>query len=191
MLLSAVSPPPLSPSPPPVYVKTTLQKEMWVEKLFWVFVIKWTFYDVCVMYVCLFFFPGMLEYDPEKRFSIQNIRQHKWVIQHINSLPFIPWWMKYAVSCFYLHVPKISVWETYSKIDLPNPSVSVSWVRKKHPPSELPVPIPASAESRDPWRSMTVVPYLGGPARLHRGGRWRPLRRRGWDHIHSGLHSAR
>lgn len=35
-----------------------------------------------------------------------------------------------------------------------------SWVRKKHPPSELPVPIPASAESRDPWRSMTVVPYL-------------------------------
>ncbi|CAB1456712.1 unnamed protein product [Pleuronectes platessa] len=54
---------------------------------------------------------GMLEYDPEKRFSIQNIRQH-------------------------------------------------NWVRKKHPPSELPVPIPASAESRDPWRSMTVVPYL-------------------------------
>lgn len=35
-----------------------------------------------------------------------------------------------------------------------------SWVRKKHPPSEPPVPIPASAESRDPWRSMTVVPYL-------------------------------
>lgn len=35
-----------------------------------------------------------------------------------------------------------------------------SWVRKKHPPSESPVPIPASAESRDPWRSMTVVPYL-------------------------------
>lgn len=40
---------------------------------------------------------------------------------------------------------------------LPVPS---SWVRKKHPPSEPPVPIPASAESRDPWRSMTVVPYL-------------------------------
>ncbi|KAF0047049.1 hypothetical protein F2P81_000682 [Scophthalmus maximus] len=54
---------------------------------------------------------GMLEYDPVKRFSIQNIRQH-------------------------------------------------NWVRKKHPPSEPPVPIPASAESRDPWRSMTVVPYL-------------------------------
>lgn len=35
-----------------------------------------------------------------------------------------------------------------------------SWVRKKHPPSESPVPIPASAESRDRWRSMTVVPYL-------------------------------
>ncbi|KAA8587274.1 hypothetical protein FQN60_016136 [Etheostoma spectabile] len=54
---------------------------------------------------------GMLEYDPAKRFSIQNIRQH-------------------------------------------------NWVRKKHPPSEPPVPIPANAESRDPWRSMTVVPYL-------------------------------
>ncbi|XP_054610725.1 serine/threonine-protein kinase STK11 isoform X2 [Dunckerocampus dactyliophorus] len=54
---------------------------------------------------------GMLEYDPAKRFSIQNIRQH-------------------------------------------------NWVRKKHPPTELPVPIPASAECRDPWRSMTVVPYL-------------------------------
>lgn len=54
---------------------------------------------------------GMLEYDPAKRFSIQNIRQH-------------------------------------------------NWVRKKHPPSEVPVPIPASAESRDQWRSMTVVPYL-------------------------------
>lgn len=38
--------------------------------------------------------------------------------------------------------------------------VHSSWVRKKHPPSEPPVPIPASAESRDPWRSMTVVPYL-------------------------------
>ncbi|XP_071217211.1 serine/threonine-protein kinase STK11-like isoform X2 [Salvelinus alpinus] len=35
-----------------------------------------------------------------------------------------------------------------------------SWVRKKHPPTEPPVPIPASAESRDVWRSMTVVPYL-------------------------------
>lgn len=35
-----------------------------------------------------------------------------------------------------------------------------SWVRKKHPPSEPPVPIPPSAESRDLCRSMTVVPYL-------------------------------
>uniref|UniRef100_A0A3Q3AAB2 Serine/threonine-protein kinase STK11 n=1 Tax=Kryptolebias marmoratus TaxID=37003 RepID=A0A3Q3AAB2_KRYMA len=39
-------------------------------------------------------------------------------------------------------------------------AVVPTWVRKKHPPSEPPVPIPASAESRDPWRSMTVVPYL-------------------------------
>ncbi|XP_076847409.1 serine/threonine-protein kinase STK11 [Brachyhypopomus gauderio] len=54
---------------------------------------------------------GMLEYDPVKRFSIQQIRQH-------------------------------------------------NWVRKKHPPSELPVPIPPSAETRDVCRSMTVVPYL-------------------------------
>ncbi|KAK3534438.1 hypothetical protein QTP86_015210 [Hemibagrus guttatus] len=54
---------------------------------------------------------GMLEYDPAKRFSIQQIRQH-------------------------------------------------NWVRKKHPPSEPPVPIPPSAETRDIWRSMTVVPYL-------------------------------
>lgn len=35
-----------------------------------------------------------------------------------------------------------------------------NWVRKKHPPSEPPVPIPPSAETCDPWRSMTVVPYL-------------------------------
>ncbi|KAJ8011629.1 hypothetical protein DPEC_G00060250 [Dallia pectoralis] len=35
-----------------------------------------------------------------------------------------------------------------------------NWVRKKHPPTEPPVPIPASAESLDVWRSMTVVPYL-------------------------------
>ncbi|KAI5623515.1 serine/threonine-protein kinase STK11, partial [Silurus asotus] len=54
---------------------------------------------------------GMLEYDPVKRFSIQQIRQH-------------------------------------------------NWVRKKHPPSEDPVPIPPSAETRDTSRSMTVVPYL-------------------------------
>ncbi|XP_059418908.1 serine/threonine-protein kinase STK11 [Carassius carassius] len=35
-----------------------------------------------------------------------------------------------------------------------------NWVRKKHPPSEPPVPIPPSAETRDPWRSLTVMPYL-------------------------------
>lgn len=37
-----------------------------------------------------------------------------------------------------------------------------SWVRKKHPPSEPRVPFPPSAGSGggDPWRSMTVVPYL-------------------------------
>lgn len=39
-------------------------------------------------------------------------------------------------------------------------SFAFSWVRKKHPPSEDPVPIPPSAETRDIWRSMTVVPYL-------------------------------
>ncbi|XP_052405256.1 serine/threonine-protein kinase STK11 [Carassius gibelio] len=35
-----------------------------------------------------------------------------------------------------------------------------NWVRKKHPPTEPPVPIPPSAETRDPWRSLTVMPYL-------------------------------
>lgn len=35
-----------------------------------------------------------------------------------------------------------------------------NWVRKKHAASERPVPIPPSAETRDRWRSMTVVPYL-------------------------------
>ncbi|KAL2096782.1 hypothetical protein ACEWY4_005989 [Coilia grayii] len=35
-----------------------------------------------------------------------------------------------------------------------------NWVRKKHPPSEPPVPIPPSAGGGDPWRSMSVVPYL-------------------------------
>ncbi|KAK6320376.1 hypothetical protein J4Q44_G00094830 [Coregonus suidteri] len=54
---------------------------------------------------------GMLEYDPEKRFSIQHIRQH-------------------------------------------------NWVRKKHPATEPPVPMPPSADRRDAWRSMTVLPYL-------------------------------
>ncbi|XP_051893621.1 serine/threonine-protein kinase STK11 isoform X2 [Pristis pectinata] len=54
---------------------------------------------------------GMLEYDPVKRFSIQQIRQH-------------------------------------------------NWFRKKHPQTENPVPIPPSPETKDKWRSMTVVPYL-------------------------------
>uniref|UniRef100_A0A673XX06 Serine/threonine-protein kinase STK11 n=1 Tax=Salmo trutta TaxID=8032 RepID=A0A673XX06_SALTR len=54
---------------------------------------------------------GMLEYDPEKRFSIQHIRQH-------------------------------------------------NWVRKKHPAMEPLVPMPPSADRRDAWRSMTVLPYL-------------------------------
>ncbi|XP_043321559.1 serine/threonine-protein kinase STK11 isoform X1 [Cervus canadensis] len=53
----------------------------------------------------------MLEYEPAKRFSIQQIRQH-------------------------------------------------SWFRKKHPPAEQPVPIPPSADCKDRWRGMTVVPYL-------------------------------
>lgn len=35
-----------------------------------------------------------------------------------------------------------------------------SWFRKKHPPAEAPVPIPPSADCRDRWRGMTVVPYL-------------------------------
>ncbi|XP_063075876.1 serine/threonine-protein kinase STK11 isoform X2 [Engraulis encrasicolus] len=42
-----------------------------------------------------------------------------------------------------------------------------NWVRKKHPPSDPPVPIPPSAPSNssggsggDRWRSMSVVPYL-------------------------------
>ncbi|KAM4628818.1 serine/threonine-protein kinase STK11-like isoform 3-T4 [Polymixia lowei] len=35
-----------------------------------------------------------------------------------------------------------------------------NWVRKRHPASEPPVPMPPSADRRDPWRSMTVVPYL-------------------------------
>ncbi|XP_058393824.1 serine/threonine-protein kinase STK11 isoform X3 [Diceros bicornis minor] len=54
---------------------------------------------------------GMLEYEPARRFSIQQIRQH-------------------------------------------------SWFRKKHPPAEEPVPIPPSADCKDRWRGMTVVPYL-------------------------------
>lgn len=82
----------------------------------------------------------MLEYDPAKRFSIQKIRQHR---QEIIYLPFIH------------QTPALGL--LYSTVFMPFFS---SWVRKKHPPSEPPVPIPASAESRDPWRSMTVVPYL-------------------------------
>ncbi|XP_029905295.1 serine/threonine-protein kinase STK11-like [Myripristis murdjan] len=35
-----------------------------------------------------------------------------------------------------------------------------NWVRKRHPATEPPVPMPPSADRRDPWRSMTVVPYL-------------------------------
>ncbi|XP_035279608.1 serine/threonine-protein kinase STK11-like [Anguilla anguilla] len=35
-----------------------------------------------------------------------------------------------------------------------------NWVRKKHPRSEPPVPVPPSADGRDRWRSMTVLPYL-------------------------------
>ncbi|XP_062966210.1 serine/threonine-protein kinase STK11 isoform X2 [Cynocephalus volans] len=54
---------------------------------------------------------GMLEYEPAKRFSIRQIRQH-------------------------------------------------SWFRKKHPPAEVLVPIPPSPDTKDRWRSMTVVPYL-------------------------------
>ncbi|XP_014467035.1 serine/threonine-protein kinase STK11 [Alligator mississippiensis] len=54
---------------------------------------------------------GMLEYDPAKRFSIQQIRQH-------------------------------------------------NWFRKKHAQAEALVPIPPSPETKDRWRSMTVVPYL-------------------------------
>ncbi|XP_074060633.1 serine/threonine-protein kinase STK11 isoform X5 [Macrotis lagotis] len=54
---------------------------------------------------------GMLEYEPSKRFSIQQIRQH-------------------------------------------------NWFRKKHPQAETLVPIPPSPETKDRWRSMTVVPYL-------------------------------
>ncbi|XP_063770422.1 serine/threonine-protein kinase STK11 isoform X3 [Pseudophryne corroboree] len=54
---------------------------------------------------------GMLEYDPTKRFSIQQIRRH-------------------------------------------------NWFRKKHPQMDPIVPIPPSSETKDRWRSLTVVPYL-------------------------------
>ncbi|XP_067086582.1 serine/threonine-protein kinase STK11-like [Osmerus mordax] len=35
-----------------------------------------------------------------------------------------------------------------------------SWVRQSHPASTPPVPLPPGAEHSDPWRSMTVMPYL-------------------------------
>lgn len=35
-----------------------------------------------------------------------------------------------------------------------------SWFRKKHPLTEALVPIPPSPDTKDRWRSMTVVPYL-------------------------------
>ncbi|KAM6962769.1 serine/threonine-protein kinase STK11-like [Aplochiton taeniatus] len=35
-----------------------------------------------------------------------------------------------------------------------------NWVRKRHPATQPPVPMPPSTDRRDPWRSMTVVPYL-------------------------------
>ncbi|XP_028569571.2 serine/threonine-protein kinase STK11 isoform X1 [Podarcis muralis] len=54
---------------------------------------------------------GMLEYEPAKRFSIQQIRHH-------------------------------------------------NWFRKKHAQADPLVPIPPSPETKDRWRSMTVVPYL-------------------------------
>lgn len=104
-------------------------------------VIELTFCNVC--------FSGMLEYDPAKRFSIQHIRQHKWV--HCINYPmyniYLPInnMLRLLSTCFFVF--------TFSP-------VASSWVRKKHPPTEPPVPIPANAESRDPWRSMTVVPYL-------------------------------
>lgn len=58
-----------------------------------------------------------------------------------------------------IYSPRLRLWGFLSDFTIFTPAFS-SWVRKKHPPSEPPVPIPASAESRDPWRSMTVVPYL-------------------------------
>uniref|UniRef100_A0A8C5QFL4 non-specific serine/threonine protein kinase n=1 Tax=Leptobrachium leishanense TaxID=445787 RepID=A0A8C5QFL4_9ANUR len=55
---------------------------------------------------------GMLEYDPAKRFSIQQLRRH-------------------------------------------------NWFRKKHPQMDPLVLIPPpSSETKDCWRSLTVVPYL-------------------------------
>lgn len=44
---------------------------------------------ILISIVCLFLFAGMLEYDPVKRFSIQRIRQHKWVHQCMWSAWFL------------------------------------------------------------------------------------------------------
>uniref|UniRef100_A0A6I8N484 Serine/threonine-protein kinase STK11 n=1 Tax=Ornithorhynchus anatinus TaxID=9258 RepID=A0A6I8N484_ORNAN len=54
---------------------------------------------------------GMLEYEPVKRFSIQQIRQH-------------------------------------------------NWFQQKQPEGEALVPVPPSPDTKDRWRSMTVVPNL-------------------------------
>ncbi len=53
------------------------------------------------MYLCmssseLFLFSGMLEYDPVKRFSIQRIRQHKWVHQCMWSA----WFLTDRMQCY-------------------------------------------------------------------------------------------
>ncbi|KAF3858393.1 hypothetical protein F7725_011594 [Dissostichus mawsoni] len=53
-----------------------------------------------------------------------------------------------------------NIYKLFENIGKGDYTVPEDWVRKKHPPTEPPVPIPANAESRDPWRSMTVVPYL-------------------------------
>ncbi|XP_040846534.1 serine/threonine-protein kinase STK11 isoform X4 [Ochotona curzoniae] len=44
---------------------------------------------------------------------------------------------------------------------IPNGEANVkNWFRKKHPVAEALVPIPPSPDTKDRWRSMTVVPYL-------------------------------
>lgn len=63
------------------------------------------------------------------------------------------------IFIFYLNLPFIGL-NAALLILMWTCRLPLSWVRKKHPPAEPPVPIPANAESRDPWRSMTVVPYL-------------------------------
>ncbi|XP_029551927.1 serine/threonine-protein kinase STK11 isoform X4 [Salmo trutta] len=51
--------------------------------------------------------------------------------------------------------------DTFSgfKVDIWSAGVTL-WVRKKHPAMEPLVPMPPSADRRDAWRSMTVLPYL-------------------------------